>query len=70
MTNSVLYGAMGATGSPMAAALVSIDASLVTAMGFATVLVGGVLFSAVVRRRRRTRRLTLRHAVHVPRAAV
>ena len=72
MTNEILYGAMGATGDPLTATLVSIDGSLVTAIGLAVFLVGGVLLSAVIRRRR-GRRVTLRHALqllHIRRAAV
>ena len=70
MTNDVLYGAMGATGDPLTSTLISIDGSLVMAVGLAAALIGGVLLSVVVRRWRSSRRVTLRHVLHVRRAAV
>lgn len=70
MTNDALYAAMGATGDLQAVNLVTVDGSLVMAIGLATALVGGVLLAVVVRKRRSSKRLTVRRALHVPRAAV
>jgi hypothetical protein len=70
MSNWILYGAMGATGGPTTSTVMSIDGSLVLAVGLAIALVGGVLLSAVVRRRRANRRLALRPVAHLRRAAV
>jgi hypothetical protein len=61
---------MGATGNPLTSTIVTIDGSLVMAVGLAALLVGGVLLSAVVRRRQTSRRLTLRAVAHWRRAAV
>ena len=70
MTNDVLYAAMGATGDPLTTNLISIDGSLVMAVGLAALLIAGVLLSVVVRKRRSSKRLTFRHLLHTPRAAV
>ena len=73
MTNAILYGALGATGSPLTTDLVSIDASLVTATALAATLITGVLLAAAVRRHRAGRRFEWRRALqalHIGRAAV
>jgi len=73
MTDAILYGAMGATGSPLTTDLISIDGSLVVAMGLLATLVTGVLLAAAVRRRRTGRRFILRRALqalHIRRAAI
>ena len=70
MTNDILYGAMGATGDPLTSTLISVDGSLVLAVGLAALLIGGVLLSIVVRRWRSSKRVTLRHVLHIRRAAV
>jgi hypothetical protein len=73
MTDAIWYGAMGATVSPLTGDLASINGSLVLAIGLFTMLVAGVLLSAVIRRRRAGRRFKLRRALqalHTRRAAV
>lgn len=70
MTNDVLYAALGATGDPLTTNLISIDGSLVMAVGLAALLIAGVLLSVVVRKRRSSKRLTVRHVLHTRRAAV
>ena len=73
MTDAVLYGALGATGSPLPTDLVSIDGSLVMALGLLATLTTGVLLSAAIRRRRAGRRFKLRRALqalHIRRAAI
>lgn len=70
MTNSMLYGSLGATGAPLTSTLVSIDGSPVMAIGLAALLAGGVLATAVFRRWRANRHLIVRHAPRLQRAAV
>jgi uncharacterized membrane protein YhhN len=70
MSNTILYGSLGATGAPLTSTLVTIDGSLVMAVGLAAFLVAGVLFSAAIRRWRSNRRLTLRPVPRLRRAAV
>jgi hypothetical protein len=60
MTNSLLYGAMGATGAPATSVLVTIDGGLVTAVGLAGLCIGGVLFVVAFRQWRSRRRFVVR----------
>ena len=57
MLNIKLYESFGATSAPLTSTLLSIDGSLVRAVGLAALLIGGVLLSAAVRRWRVNRRL-------------
>jgi hypothetical protein len=50
--------------------LVSIDGSLVFAVGLTTLVVGGVAVSSALRRWRANRRVTVRHSPRLRRAAV
>jgi hypothetical protein len=73
MTDAILYGAMGATGSPLTTDLVSIGGSLVLAMALFVTLIMGVLLTAAIQRRVGRRRFKLRRALqalHIRRAAV
>jgi hypothetical protein len=70
MSNTIFYGALSATGAPLTSTLVSIDGSLVAAVGLGVLLVGGVLLSAVVRRRRANRRLAMGSVARLRRAAI
>jgi hypothetical protein len=70
MSNTILYGSMSATGVPLTSTLVSIDGSLVMAVGLAALLVGGVLVSAAVRHRRQNRRPAVGAVARLRRAAV
>ena len=70
MSNWNLYGAMGATGNPVTSTLVTIDESLVMAVGLTALLVGGVLLSAAMRHRRTSRRRALRSVLQWRRAAI
>src|SRR3546814_9028309 len=45
MTDSILYGSLGATGAPLTSTLVTVDGSLAIAVGLAALLIGGVLRS-------------------------
>jgi hypothetical protein len=70
MTNAVLYGSLGATGVPLTATLVSIDGSLVMAIGLAAMLVGGIGAAVALRRWRASRHPIVRSVAGLRRATV
>jgi hypothetical protein len=70
MSNTILYGSLSATGAPLTSTLVTIDGSLVAAVGLGVLLVGGVLLSAAVRRWRANRRLAMGSVARLRRVAV
>lgn len=70
MLNSMLYESFGATGAPLTSTLVTIDGSLVWAVGLAALLVGGVLLSTAVRRWRADRRRAMGSVARLHRAPV
>ena len=70
MTNDILYGAIGVTGDPLTTTVITIDGSLVMAVGLAALLVAGVLLMATVRRWKGRRRFAIRQVLHTRRAAV
>ena len=70
MLNTMLYESFGATGAPRTSTLVTIDGSLVWAVGLAALLIGGVLLSASVRRWRADRRLAMGSVARLHRALV
>jgi Flp pilus assembly protein protease CpaA len=69
MTNFIFHGSMGGTGGPLTSTLVSIDGSFVLAIGLAVLLAGGILLSAALQRRRVRRRVAVRGAMALRRAA-
>lgn len=70
MSNAMLYGSLGATGAPLQSTLVTIDGSLVMAVGLTVAVIGGVLLSVAVRRWWSSRRLTVRPVSRLRRAVV
>ena len=70
MLNTRLYESFGATSAPLTSTLVSIDGSLVRAVGLAALLIGGVLLSAAVRRWRADRRLAMGSVARLRRVPV
>ena len=70
MLSSILYESLGATGAPLTSTLVTIDGSLVWAIGLAALLIGGVLLSTAVRRWRADRRRAMGPAARLHRAPV
>jgi hypothetical protein len=70
MSNTLLYGSLGATGAPLTSTLVTIDGTLVMAVALMGAVMGGVLLSVAVRRWRSSRRLTVNPVARLRRAAV